>query len=136
MGQIAFEHEVYERLQGKRHLQPIFSGGCYDMGRRLRDYDPGMFIVFNTKRQQLEVHTLSNRGNTFAVNVPDNRLDGRLEEKVRCGDIRTRGMQVFRDIEKHNEKLERSKEQSRKNDLKGVAEEMYPYFKQAGWEGV
>lgn len=136
MGQIAFEHDVYERLQGKRHLQPIFSGGNYDMGNRLREYDPGMFVVWNSKRQQYEIHTLSNRGNTFAVNVPDNRLDGRLEEKVRRGDIRTRGMQVFREIDEHNERLERSKEQSRKNDLKGIAEEMYPYFRQAGWEGV
>lgn len=136
MGQIAFEHEVRERLQGKRHLQPIFSGGNYDMDRRLRDYDPGMFIVWNSKRQQYEVHTLSNRGNTFAVPVPDNRLDARLEEKVRRGDIRTRGMAPFREIEEHNERLERSKEQSRKNDLKGIAEEMHPYFRQAGWEGI
>lgn len=133
---IAYENNVYERLQGKRHLQPVFSGGCYDITRRIREYDPALFIVWNVRKQRYEVHSLNHPGNTFACLVPNNRLDARVEEEIRRGDLRVRGKQVFREIDENNERLERSAERSRQNDLLGLAEEMHPYFRQLGWEGL
>lgn len=136
MATMAFESEVYERLQGKHHLQPVFSGGCYDMTRRLREYDPALFIVYNSRRRKYEVHSLAHRPFTYACDVPDNRLDARLEEVIRKGDIRVRGGKVFREIEEHNERLEKSNERQRSNDLRAVVEEMHPYFRRLGWEGI
>lgn len=136
MGQLALEYEVCERLQGKRHLQPVFSGGNYDMLRRLQEYDPALFLVYNARRKKLEVHSLNHRPFTYACDVPDNRLDARLEEEIRRGDIRVRGGKVFADIETHNERLEASNERQRKNDRIGIAEEMHPYFRRLGWEGI
>lgn len=136
MATMAFEHDVYERLQGKYHLQPIFSGGCYDMTRRLREYDPDLFIVWNSRRKKYEVHSLNHRPHTYACDVPDNRLDARIEEEIRRGDIRVRGGKVFREIEEHNERLEKSNDRQRRNDLLAVAEEMHPYFRRLGWEGL
>lgn len=133
---IAYENNVYERLQGKRHLQPVFSGGCYDITRRIREYDPALFIVWNVRKRRYEVHSLNHRGNTFACLVPNNRLDARVEEALRRGDLRVRGKQIFREIDEHNERLERSSERSRQNDLLGLAEEMHPYFRRLGWEGL
>lgn len=133
---IAFEHNVSERLQGKRHLQPIFSGGNYDITRRLREYDPALFVVWNSRRQKLEIHSLNHMVNTYACDVPNNRLDARVEEEVRRGDIRVRGGIVFREMDEHNERLERSQEQARRNELMGIAEEMHPFFRQLGWEGI
>jgi len=136
MATIAFENEVYERLQGKHHLQPVFSGGCYDITRRLREYDPALFVVWNAKRQRYEVHSLNHRGNTFACLVPNNRLDARVEETIRKGDLRVRGLRVLQEIDEHNERLEMSAERARHNDMLGMAEEMYPYFRRLGWEGI
>jgi len=136
MATMAFESEVYERLQGKRHLQPVFSGGCYDMTRRLREYDPALFIVWNSRRRKYEVHSLNHRPFTYACDVPDNRLDARLEEVIRRGDIRVRGGKVFKEADEHNERLEKSMERSRRNYLLGLAEEMHPYFRRLGWEGI
>lgn len=133
---IAFENTVYERLQGKHHLQPVFSGGTYDMTRRLREYDPDLFIAWNNRRKRYEVHSLNHRPFTYACDVPDNRLDARMENVIRRGDIRVRGGKVFQEIEEHNERLEKSQERKRKNDLMGVAEEMYPHFRRLGWEGI
>lgn len=138
MGQLAFENEVCERLQGPsfRHLQPIFSGGNYDMLRRLQEYDPALFLVYNSRRKKHEVHSLNHRPFTYACDVPDNRLDARLEEEIRRGDIRVRGGKVFAEVEAHNERLEKSQERQRHNDLIGIAEEMHPYFRRLGWEGI
>lgn len=133
---ISHENNVYERLQGKHHLRPVFSGGCYDLARRIREYDPAMFIVWNTRKQRYEVHSLNHYGNTFAMTVPNNRLDARLEEEIRKGDLRVRGNRIFREVDEHNERLEMSAERARHNDMLGMAEEMYPYFRRLGWEGI
>jgi|GEM_PF-1480945 hypothetical protein len=136
MGQIAFENAVMERLQGKHHLQPIFSGGNYDMVRRLREYDPAMFVVWNRRRQKLEVHCLNHPQNTYACDVPNNRLDARVEEEVRRGDIRIRGTAIFKEIDEHNERLEKRREREYQDFLKAAAVEMKPYFAKVAWEGV
>lgn len=138
MGQLALEDQIRERLQGmrNRHLQPIFSGGNYDMLRRLQEYDPDLFLVYNYRRKKLEVHSLRHRPFTYACDVPNNRLDARLEEAIRQGDIRVRGGKVFQEIEEHNERLEKSEERERHNNLIGIAEEMHPYFRRLGWEGI
>lgn len=131
-----FKHNVHERLQGKRHLQPIFSGGNYDITRRLREYDPALFVVWNSRRQKYEIHSLNHMVNTYACDVPGNRLDARVEEAIRKGDIRVRGGIVFREMDEVNERLEQTQERTRHNDLLGISEEMYPYFRQLGWEGL
>ena len=136
MGQIAYEHNVYERLQGKHHLQPIFSGGSYDITRRLREYDPALFVLWNRRRQKYEIHSLNHMENTYACDVPGNRLDARVEEAIRKGDIRVRGGIVFKEMDEHNERLEKSRERDRFTELQGIAEEMYPSFRQLGWEGI
>lgn len=133
---LRLECEVHERLQGKHHLQPVFSGGCYDITRRLQEYDKNLFIVWNSRRKKYEVHSLGHVFNTYACDVPGNRLDARVEDAVRRGDIRVRGGKVFIEIDEHNERLEKSNERSWKTTLEGVAEEMHPYFRKVAWEGM
>jgi len=136
MGQLAFEHAVMERIQGRKTLYPVFSGGNYDMLRRIREYNPDLFLCWNVRRQRFEVHCLSNLGSSHVCDVPDNRLDARLEDILRKGNIRVRGKEIFAEMDRHNEQIEAGRERQRKNDLAGIAEEMYPYFRQLGWEGL
>jgi hypothetical protein len=135
MGRLSFQSDVNERLQGKPYLQPVFSGGCYDITRRIREQDPSYFIVWNLRKQRYEVHTLNNKGNTFAFVVPNNRLDARVEDEIRRCNFYVRGMDIFREMDEHNQKLVASIERQRHNDLMGIAEEMYPYFRTFRWEG-
>jgi hypothetical protein len=135
MGRLAFEHAVRERLQGKRHLQPVFSTGLYNVPHALRQYDKNLFVVWNRKRQRYEIHSLGHIHNTYACDVPNNRLDSRAEEAIRRGDMRIHGRRVLDEIDEHNERLERNLERRRRNDLMGISEEMYPYFRRLGWEG-
>ncbi|MCL6557461.1 MAG: 2-hydroxyacyl-CoA dehydratase family protein [Firmicutes bacterium] len=135
MGQLAFEHEVAERLQGKPHLQPVFSDP-YDIARRIREQDPSFFVVWNTRRRAYEIHCLNHIGDTYALDVPNNRLDARVEHVLRKNNIRTRGMAIFREIDDANERLERSIERQRRNELRAIAGEVKPYFERLAWEGI
>lgn len=136
MGQVAFEHEVYERLQGRKHLQPVFSGGCYDITRRLREYDPALFVVWNPKRRKMEIHSLNNIGSTYGCDVPNNRLDARVETVIRMSDLKVRGQEIFKEIDALNERLEKSMERQRRDEIRAIAGEMKPYFAKLGWEGI
>lgn len=136
MGQITFEHAVNEKLQGKPYLQPVFSGGNYDITRRLREYDPALFVVWNGKRRKYEVHSLSHIGNTYACDAPNNRLDARIEEEIRRGDIRVRGDAIFREVDDHNDYLERSIQNSRNDEIRAAAVDLKSSFAQLGWEGI
>lgn len=135
MGQLAFEHEVTERLQGKPHLQPVFSDP-YDIARRIRGHDPAFFIVWNNRRRVYEIHCLNHVGDTYALDAPYNRLDARVEYVLRKNNFRTRGKAIFREIDEHNERLERSLERQRRNEIKAMASEIKPYFARAAWEGI
>ena len=136
MGQIAYENSVYERLRGKRHLQPIFSGGNYDMNRRLREYDPDLFMVWNNKKHKYEIHSLNHIGNTYACEVPNNRLDARIEQVIRAGDLRVRGKEIFREVDDWNERIERIAEKNRRDELKNVAGDLKRSFAKLAWNGV
>lgn len=106
------------------------------MNRRIREYDPALFVVWNRKRGKYEIHSLNHLGNSYAVDVPGNRLDARAEEALRKGDIRIRGSVIFREIDEHNENIEKSEHRQRRNELLGIAEELHPYFRKLAWEGV
>ena len=131
MATLAFESAVRDRLEVFSHLQPIF----HDYENILRQHDPGFFLVFNHNRQKHELHNLRNKGYTHCLDVPDNKIDSRLEELIRHGSIRVRGDAVFGEIEEHNNAVIESEKRKRQNDIRGIAEDMYPYFKKVAWEG-
>ena len=135
MQQISFENLVRDRLQGKPYLEPIFSD-CYDISRLLREYDEQLFLVWNVRRQKYEIHSLGNRGLTYACDVPDNRLDSRVLTELRRGDLRLRGEKIWREIDAHNEYLQKSAENRRRDEIIDAAECMQSSFAKLAWEGV
>lgn len=128
-------NQIYDRIGNKKHLKLITSS-AYDIPRRLREIDSNLFVVFNVISQRYEIHSLANKGNSFSLNVPFKELDARLENFIRKYDLKRHGNQIYRDMEKHNDRLERSKQRQRDNDLHGIAEEIHPYVKKLAWEGV
>jgi len=135
MGKLAYERQINERLRGKHHLRPLFTS-TYFIPERLSEYDPNLFVVFNTKKQRYEVHSLANKGDTFGFVVPLNELDYRTLYLARKNNLRTRGKQIFREIDEANEKLERSNARQRDNEIRAIAEELKPVFAKVAWEGV
>lgn len=130
-----FERDVYYSLIGKPHLEPIFTS-VYGIPERAREVDPDIFIVRNTKRKVFEIHSLGNKGDTFCFVVPHKELDARTIALVRKGNLKTRGKAIFREMDEHNERLERSNERQRDNEINAIAREMKPYFAKYAWENV
>lgn len=135
MGQLAFEGQVHDRLQGITHLQPVFYS-AYDIPRRLREYDPSLFVVWNTSRECYEVHSLAHVGSTYAADVPGNCLDARVEEVIRMGDLRIRGNKVLTELFDHNARVRARKEREAKNRREAAIEMLQPAFRKVAWEGV
>ena len=128
-----FEDEVYHRLRGKPHLSLILTD-VHNIAGRLREVDPSFFVVWNSRRQKYEVHSSSHQGNTYGYDVANNRLDARVIEQARKSNLRTRGDEIFADIDAANARLEEQIKRQRANDIRGIAEELHPYFRRMAWE--
>ena len=77
----------------------------FDICDRLKSIDEGYFVVFNTKRDRYEVHNSFQR-ETFCFVVPYKQLDSRTVDfclKTR----RQNAMQFFKEIDEHNQALEK-----------------------------
>lgn len=135
MNKSEYRQQIYDRLSRKHHLIPIFSSVTH-IPERLREYDENLFVVFNTKKQHFEVHSLANQGDTFGLTIPLNELDARTLYLVRKNNLRTRGKEIFREIDEHNERLEKANQNRRKDEIRDVAEKVHPAFKKLGWEGA
>jgi len=132
-GQLTFEYEVTNRLQGKPYLEPIFS---HDLAHWLREYDPNFFLVWNARRKKYEVHCLNHIGSTYGFDVPNNKLDSRVEVLIQKCNIRTRGEKIFREIDDWNEKLRKQMERRRRDEIQALAGEIKPIVSKLAWEGV
>ena len=117
-------NEITDRLQGRSFLLPVETS-VLNIPERLEEYDPNMFICFNSKTQGYEVHSLRNReGNTYALNIPWPELDSRVLKLVSRRDQNRRPLkEIIQEIDEHNETLERQKQATRDNELSGMARE-------------
>lgn len=59
-----------------------------------------------------------------------------VELLIRKNNIRLRGRKIFQEIDKANDRLDRSNMRQRDNDIRAIAGEMRPYFAKTAWEGI
>ena len=130
------EEEIRQRIMGKDWLV-LINTSVHDIPERLREYDSDMFVVWNIKKQQYEIHTLANIGDTFGVHLPFGALDARAIETVKRMDARTRGAEnIIKEMDKYNDELTERERRRRSNDVNAIAREMAPAFRKLAWEGV
>ena len=78
---------------------------CLFITNRLREIDSSYFVVFNSKKNQYEVHSKRQAENTFCVGLPFSKLDERTIDfvlKTRIENID----KIIEKIEKQNQKIE------------------------------
>lgn len=127
-------NHIHDRLRGKPHLK-LIETNVVKIPERLEQYDSNLFLVFNAKKQQYEVHSLANRGSTYCITVPYEDLDYRTIELFAKGNIRTRGIKaIIREMDMHNETIEKRREKHRKSNINAMAREMRPVFKKMAEE--
>ena len=72
--------------------------------QRLREIDKSYRIVYNLKKEQFEVHCLSQPNDSYAFSIPYKELDERTISyalKTRCQNMD----KLIEEIDKHNEEL-------------------------------
>ena len=111
----------------KEYLK-VINEDLFGIARRLKEIDERYFLVFNELLGRYEVHSSENKGDTLSVVCPYDRVDARLLSLVRKT-RRENSAQVIREIETHNEKLEKSVERKKLEDTKDRAKELLERLK-------
>lgn len=128
--------EIAKRISDKPWLTHIHDS-VHEVPQRLEEYDKDLFVVWNCRDQQYEIHSLANIGNTFGLGVPFGTLDARIVESVKRYDARVRGAdKIIKEMDEANDRLTEKKMKDRKSELNDIAREMAPAFKKLAWEGV
>lgn len=122
-------------IQDKLNKSPyltIVSSNVYCIPERVKEYDPSYFVVWNNRKEQFEIHSTDNVGDTFCMSIPYKELDDRVIKMLYKNDLRNRGSVIFDEIDKENEQLEKSKDREIKNHIKDISKEMHYHVKKAG----
>lgn len=98
----------------------------YNIPERLKEIDPGYFVVFNTETQAFEVHHTEQLGGTLALNIPYDTLDARTLELVRKTRVEN-AKKFYAEMEKHNEKLEQARYNKMRDDANQKTKELHRY---------
>ncbi|HDU1185827.1 TPA: hypothetical protein REU56_002937, partial [Listeria monocytogenes] len=110
-----YQHQVILRTESRPYLIPVFSH-VHDIPRRVYEYDSSFFVVFNTKIQRYQIHSLDYPGeDTYSCTIPYPELDSRALNHLWYNDIRVHGNEIFKRLESADEKREKQKERERKN---------------------
>lgn len=124
--------DILHRLRNSHHLH-LVEQSVYDIPRRLEEYDPDMFVVFNSRKQKYELHSIQYSGETFQTTFQYDDLDARALRHVWENDLAVHGREIFRRIERDEEKQKKAKEREFKNWVQGVASETKSMFSKDAW---
>lgn len=122
---------IQDKLNKSPYLTLVRTSTC-EIPERVREYDPSYFVVWNNRKNQFEIHSTDNVGDTFCMSVPWSELDDRVIKMLYKNDLRNRGSKIFEEIDQANEDLEKSKDREMKNYIKDISKEMHYHVKKAG----
>lgn len=117
-------------LSRNPHLTHIKTS-VHDIPERLKEYDSSLFLVYNAKKNQVEIHSLENRLNTYCFKCPYPELDSRLLEMVRRGDMKGNGMKYMYELLNEEEKQIAQNEKDLREYTKDFAREHRSLFAKA-----
>jgi len=123
-------NEIFDRIRPKQYLTLVETSVC-KIPEAIEKYDPSMFICFNYKSQQYEVHSLRNLGfDTKAMSIPWDELDQRTLELVAQRDQNRRPLkEIIKEIDDYNQAIEDARERQRANDINSIARDQRGVFK-------
>jgi hypothetical protein len=121
---------IYKGRYLNEQYYRVIESNVFDIPERLREIDPGYFLVYNRSRDKYEVHHIENRGGTYCLTVPYDEIDSRLLDYVR--ETRAeRAAKLFEKMERDNQKLEESRKKDFKDYVGEVAKDIYKYSAQS-----
>ena len=139
--------KVRGRLKGRPYLRHVHRdhGDVHDIGRRVREVDPGYFVVYNRRARAFEVHGCLQRGDSYVLTVwqdladaprpvPALNLDARVLATLRETSNILHGDQPQRDmVAREAENLRRRERRARGKELDFWMEQR-PHLAKQAWQ--
>jgi hypothetical protein len=105
------------------HLTWI-SHDLYDIAGRIREIEPGYFIMRNHRTGKFEVHSTDNKGKTtYCFTVPYDELDARTLAHCRETSVTRWSAGRFSEMMRHNDALDEKKERRFAGDIEAASRE-------------
>lgn len=131
-----FKRQVRDVLQRQElyHLIPMYDS-TYEIPQRVNRYGRELFVVFNPKTQNYEIHSLEHDGHLPSIQcvLPYKNLDARVEIYLQKYDIRIHGQEIYREIDRSKERHEKAKARADRNMLRDVIGETQSMFAKDAW---
>jgi hypothetical protein len=94
--------------------------------KRIKEIDPGYFVMFNPRTQRYEVHHSEQPGGTLCVEIPYNELDSRAVDYVQRTRVEN-AKKIMAEMETRNAKLEIDKAKAFHDRTTEAAKDIYTY---------
>lgn len=116
-------------IEGKasRNRIPVLDN-VYDIPARLKSLSRSFFVMFNTLTQKFEIHSSDDPYDTFECALPFDELDARAIEYARKYSA-ARLEETAREVELHNERLEKSRYKEMLDKANYKTKEVFNYLK-------
>ena len=96
----------------------------YDIAKRIKEIDEQYFTFYSYEKKRYEIHHRGQVGNTLALVVPYDKLDGRtllLVQRTR----RERMDEILRETEAHNATLRKNMVEQTVKDMEKATERVF-----------
>lgn len=101
----------------------LVENNVFDIPKRLREIDPGYFVMFNPENQKYELHN-ENQDTTYCLTFPFDELDSRAIDYTRETRIERKDI-ILKQIKQHNEKVERDRRNEFEDKVDYIAREIH-----------
>lgn len=124
------KHLILAAIADKPHLIWVETS-TLRIPEAIAEYDPDVFICFNSASQRYEVHSLANKTHdTFNFSVEYEELDDRLLNHLKRHDLkRIRMKDLIWEMDQRNDQRERQNANHRRSDIEAWAKENRTRFK-------
>lgn len=126
------EAEKILRWRNLHHLKPVWSD-VFGIAKRVYEYCNDFFVVFNTRTQKYEIHSIAGGPNVNSkeLDIPYDELDSRTLDHIWRQDIRVHGKEIFRRIERQEEEYRKRKEKEFRDEVNTLARDTRHIFRRA-----
>ena len=94
----------------------------YNISKRIKDIDKDYYIVYNTSKNNFEIHNSKQIGNSYCLTLPYSKLDARALMYVQKTKVKNID-EILNNIETENKLKEKEDKRNTTNELKNIIEE-------------
>ena len=129
-----YKNRVYQIIFKKPYLRPLYD----DINHVVKDIqaiDDRLFVVWNTKAESFEVHTLET-GGVSSFMMATKFLDSRVVQTLRKGCVKFREIdEIIEEVERNNRYIEESQMKRRRDEQRELADRIGFALKDVAWTG-